>query len=236
MIELLSVIKKYKEVTALDNVSMTVNKGEFFALLGPNGAGKTTIIRILLDFTRPTSGITRINGIPTGSPEARKGIGYLPENIKVPLFLTGRKYLERQAALVNLHGKNAAREIDRVLETTGMKDRQKSSCSSFSKGMLQRLGLAAALLNNPSLLILDEPTNGLDPLGIREFRLILDGLREQGITLLLNSHILSEVEHLCTTAAIMKKGQILVKDSIQNLLKDGQTLENVFVRYVGSSQ
>jgi ABC-2 type transport system ATP-binding protein len=235
MVQLDAVVKRYHEITALDNVTLNINQGEYFALLGPNGAGKTTIIRILLDFTRSTSGSARIGGIPSTSFSARNSIGYLPENIKVPSFLTGKKFLERQARLYNLNGRDAGLAVGRVLEIVGMQDRQKSQCASYSKGMLQRIGLAAALLNSPKLLILDEPTNGLDPLGIREFRIILENLKAQGTTLLLNSHILSEVEQLCNSAAIMNKGRILVKDSISELVKEGESLEDVFVKYVGTS-
>lgn len=216
----------------LDNVSFEVSAGDFFALLGPNGAGKTTIIRILLDFTRADSGEALIKGISSRSPAARKGIGYLPENINLPAYLSGREYLRRHALLCGQSGKEAEIAIDRALETVGMKSRQRSRCGTYSKGMIQRVGLAASLIASPKLLILDEPTNGLDPIGIREFRMILENLKGQGITLFLNSHILSEVERICDTAAIMNKGCLLVKDEISNLLHEGESLEDVFIRLI----
>ena len=233
MIELQSLSKRYGAIVALDTISLRVEKGEYVALLGPNGAGKTTIIRVLLNFTTPDSGSALLRGVPVSNPECRKKVGYLPENLKIPSFLTGREFLRRHAQLCDLKGKEQDLSIERVLELVGMKDRQKHRAGTYSKGMLQRIGLAAALLCSPELLILDEPTNGLDPIGIREFRTILERLKIEGITLLLNSHILSEVERLCTSAAIMSKGKIVAKDTVTNLLREGETLEDVFVRLVG---
>lgn len=232
MIQLRSVKKRYRALTVLDNVSFEISAGDYFALLGPNGAGKTTLIRILLDFTRADSGEALIRGVSSRLPSARKGIGYLPENLNLPAYLSGREYLRRHARLSGLSGKEAEMAIDRVLETVGMKSRQKSRCGTYSKGMMQRMGLAASLIALPQILILDEPTNGLDPIGIREFRMILEGLRGQGITLFLNSHILSEVERICDSAAVMDKGSLLIKDEISNLLHEGETLEDVFIRLV----
>jgi ABC-2 type transport system ATP-binding protein len=232
LIQLRSVKKRYRALTVLDNVSFEISAGDYFALLGPNGAGKTTLIRILLDFTRADSGEALIRGVSSRLPSARKGIGYLPENLNLPAYLSGREYLRRHARLSGLSGKEAEMAIDRVLETVGMKSRQKSRCGTYSKGMMQRMGLAASLIASPQILILDEPTNGLDPIGIREFRMILEGLRGRGITLFLNSHILSEVERICDSAAVMDKGSLLIKDEISNLLHEGETLEDVFIRLV----
>ena len=230
MIQLNNVIKHYGNTTALNGVSLSISQGEFFALLGPNGAGKTTIIRILLDFTRADSGSSMIRGISSTSPLSRQNLGYLPENLRIPLYLTGREYLNRQASLCNITGKDAGMAIDRVLETVGMKGREKNRAGTYSKGMLQRIGLGAAMLSSPQVLILDEPTTGLDPIGIRDFRNILENLKGNGITLLLNSHILSEVERLCTTAAIMNTGKIIIKDTIASLIGDGESLEDLFIR------
>ncbi len=234
IIELQSIVKRYASVTALNNVSLTIEDGEFFALLGPNGAGKTSIIRILLDFSRPTSGRAFVDGIPVSESYARTKIGYLPENLHIPSFLSGKDFLKRNALLCKLDGKERDIAIDRVLDIVGMKDRAGDRTGTYSKGMYQRIGLSAALLCSPKILILDEPTNGLDPIGIREFRTILERLKIDKVTLLLNSHILSEVERICTTAAIMNKGKILVKDQISNLIKDGESLEDVFIRVVKS--
>ena len=233
MITFSGVVKRYGTATALNEVSFTVAPGEFFALLGPNGAGKTTIIRILLDFTRPDSGTVQVNGVPSTDPSARSVIGYLPENMRLPTYLSGYHFLKRQAALCGLDGKNADREVEKKIELVGMNEKARQSSGTYSKGMLQRIGLAGALLGSPKLLVLDEPTTGLDPVGIREFRQILERVKMDGVTVLLNSHILSEVEKLCSSAAILKQGTIVVRDTIANLTGDGKTLEDVFIGHVG---
>jgi len=232
VISLNSVTKKFKSIIAVDNVSYTVAKGECFALLGPNGAGKTTIVRMLMGFSRPTIGTLEIDGISTQRPEARNGVGYLAENHRIPSFLSGWEYLLRQAQLTGFGGKTAASEIEMLLEKVDMSRDKKQKADTYSKGMTQRIGLAAALMGKPKLLILDEPASGLDPIGIRDFRNILELLKNEGITIVLNSHFLSEVERICDTAAIMNRGAILVKDAIHSIVKQGETLEDVFVRLV----
>lgn len=234
MIELRSVSKSYGAVRALDNVSLTVEEGEYFALLGPNGAGKTTLIRILLDFTRPDSGSAWISGRPSTDFSVREKIGYLPENMQLPPWLSGKAFLKRQAELYGLSGKELSSAVDRCIELTGMTQAASMRSATYSKGMMQRIGLAAALLCSPRLLILDEPTTGLDPVGIREFRRILERMKPDRVTVLLNSHILSEVEKLCSSAAILNRGTIAVRDSIAALAGENETLEDVFVTYVGS--
>lgn len=231
MIALNSVIKKFGTVTAVDNITYRIEKGEYFALLGPNGAGKTTVVRMLLDFIKPTSGSITIDGIPVSDPEARKRVGYLAEHHMIPSYLSGLEYLRRHASLIGLAGKDALMEVDRLLEVVSMKGREKEKSAAYSKGMKQRIGLAAALLGQPKLLILDEPVTGLDPIGIRDVRNILEGLRDDGVTVFLNSHFLSEVEKTCRTLAIMNNGKILVKDSIRSIIEDDETLEDVFIKY-----
>jgi ABC-2 type transport system ATP-binding protein len=232
MITLDSVTKIFGTFTAVDNISYTIEDGDHFALLGPNGAGKTTIVRMLLDFIKPTSGKISINGVPVSDPESRKQVGYLAEQHLIPPYLSGFRYLMRHASLIGLSGKNAVLEVDRVLEMVAMKGDEKQKSVTYSKGMKQRIGIAAAILGHPKLLILDEPVAGLDPIGIREVRKILENLYDKGITVILNSHLLSEVEKTCKTAAIMHKGKILVRDSINAIVKDGETLEDVFIKYI----
>lgn len=232
MITLDSVTKIFGSFTAVDNISYTIEDGDHFALLGPNGAGKTTIVRMLLDFIKPTSGKISINGVPVSDPESRKQVGYLAEQHLIPPYLSGFRYLMRHASLIGLSGKNAVLEVDRVLEMVAMKGDEKQKSVTYSKGMKQRIGIAAAILGHPKLLILDEPVAGLDPIGIREVRKILENLYDKGITVILNSHLLSEVEKTCKTAAIMHKGKILVMDSINSIVKDGETLEDVFIKYI----
>jgi len=232
MIELSAVTKLYGSLAAVDNVSFTVGAGEYFALLGPNGAGKTTIVKMLLDFTRPTVGHLSVNGIPSTEARCRNAIGYLAENSRIPAHLSGWQYLQRSAELLNLGASEAQDQCRRIIEQIGMQGREHEKAAVYSKGMVQRFGLGAALIANPKLLILDEPTSGLDPIGIREIRLLLESLKSQGLTILLNSHLLSEVEKICDNAAIINRGKLIVKDSISSLVKDGETLEDVFVRLV----
>jgi len=235
MIKLDSVTKKFGAFTAVDAVSYTIQKGESFALLGPNGAGKTTIVRMLLDFIKPTSGSITLNGLAAADPASRNHIGYVAEHHTLPPYLSGLEYLSRHAALMGLAGGDAEREIHRVLEMVSMNGREREKSEAYSKGMKQRMGLGAALLGQPKIVILDEPTAGLDPVGIRDVRKILETLHGQGVTVILNSHLLSEVEKTCDTAAILYKGKVLVKDTITSIVKDNETLEDVFFRYIENS-
>jgi ABC-2 type transport system ATP-binding protein len=232
MIELHEVTKQYGSLTAVDRISFSVEKGEYFALLGPNGAGKTTIVKMLLDFTRPTAGTLSVDGISSEEPAGRTAVGYLAENPRIPPNLTGWQYLQRCAELLGVQQSEAMNQGEKIVELFGMKGREHTKVNTYSKGMIQRFGLGAALMGNPKLLILDEPTSGLDPIGIREIRQLLESLKQQGMTILLNSHFLSEVEKICDTAAIINSGKLLLKDSISSIIKDGETLEEVFVRLV----
>ena len=232
MIELNTVTKQYGSLAAVDNVSFSVKTGEYFALLGPNGAGKTTIVKMLLDFTRPTLGSLSVNGLPSAHAASRTAIGYLAENHHIPPYLTGWQYLQRCSDLLGISRSEATDQCRRIIELIGMQGREHTKVGTYSKGMIQRFGLGAALLGNPKLLILDEPTSGLDPIGIRETRLLLESFKIQGMTIFLNSHLLSEVEKICDTAAIINNGRLLVKDTISAIVKDGDTLEDVFVRLV----
>ena len=232
MIELKNVTKCYESLTAVDDVSFSVKTGEYFALLGPNGAGKTTIVKMLLDFTRPTSGSLSLCGIPSTLAECRQSIGYLAENHHISPSLSGWHYLLRCAELLNINRSDATDQCRCIVELIGMQGRENSKVGTYSKGMVQRFGIGAALLGDPNLLILDEPTSGLDPIGIREIRLLLESLKGQGMTIFLNSHLLSEVEKICDSVAIINRGKLLVKDTISSIVKDGETLEDVFVGLV----
>jgi ABC-2 type transport system ATP-binding protein len=232
MIELNTVTKRYGSLAAVDNVSFSVKTGEYFALLGPNGAGKTTIVKMLLDFTRPTSGSLSLNGLPSTHAACRTAVGYLAENLHIPPYLSGWQYLERCAELLDISRSDAVDQCRRIVELIGMQGSEHTKVNTYSKGMIQRFGLGAVLIGNPKLLILDEPTAGLDPIGIRETRQLLESLKHQGMTIFLNSHLLSEVEKICDTAGIMNRGKLLVKDAISAIVKDGDTLEDVFVRLV----
>jgi ABC-2 type transport system ATP-binding protein len=233
MISLANVTKKYGFATAVDRVSLTIEEGEFCALLGPNGAGKTTCMKMLLDFVRPTSGSITLGGQPASNPCSRSAMGYLAETCTIPGHLSARKYLRRHAALCGLAGASAHKRIDEMLELTGMKAHERSPARTCSKGMVQRIGLAAALLHVPRILLLDEPASGLDPIGMLEVRLILEKCRERKVTMLLSSHLLSEVEKLCSTAAILNRGKLVLKEPMDSLLSKGDTLEDIFMKAVG---
>jgi ABC-2 type transport system ATP-binding protein len=237
MISFTSVTKHYgaKNTPAVDDVSFSVNTGEFFALLGPNGAGKTTLVKMLLDFVRPTHGAIAVDGVVTRNPLSRCGVGYLPENIRIPPHLSGRRYLKRHAELSGMRPDEATAKINDVLETVGMKGKETAAAKTYSKGMLQRIGLAAALLTGPKLLVLDEPVSGLDPVGIRDVRRIMETVKQKGATILLNSHLLSEVEKTCDAAAIINKGKIALAGRLADIVRDDETLEDVFMRVVGES-
>ncbi len=212
-------IIKRSDVKALLDVSVTVNSGEIFGLLGPNGAGKTTFVKILLSIVSPSSGSATILQEPLGSLKIREKSGYLPENHRYPSFLTG---LETLLMFGRIHGRDARLLKDKaqsLLVQVGLKDWAHVKIKKYSKGMLQRLGLAQALLNDPEILFLDEPTDGVDPVGRKEIRDVLRELRNHGTTIFLNSHILSEVELISDRVAILNKGQVLKVGTVDSITR-----------------
>ena len=197
-----------KRFQALNDVSFQVNQGEIFGLLGPNGAGKTTFIKILLGIIRKSAGSAELLGLGAGSRAARRLVGYLPEHLRIPPHLTGFSALECYGNLSNVPTAEIRKAQDRVIEMVGLTGRAKDRCRKYSKGMLQKLGLAQALLHNPKLLILDEPTDGLDPRARADVRNIIRNLKNEGVTIFLNSHILQEVEMVCDRVAILNQGAL----------------------------
>jgi ABC-2 type transport system ATP-binding protein len=204
-------------VQALDGVSLTVPKGAIFGLLGPNGAGKTTLVKILLGLVHPTGGTARLFGAPAQQPAARERIGFLPENHRFPGFLTAAQTLQVYGRLADVPGTPRNERISNLLRRVGLAERRDTKVSTFSKGMLQRLGLAQALLNDPDLLFLDEPTSGVDPVGRRAIRDLALELRDGGTTIFLNSHLLSEVEKVCSQIAILRDGALVREGTIEEL-------------------
>jgi ABC-2 type transport system ATP-binding protein len=231
-LELTGVSKHYGELRALRGVDLAVPEGSALGLLGPNGAGKTTALRLLLGFTRPSTGAVRLRGLAPSDASSRLGVGYLPERLSLPADATLRGYLRLHAALAGLARSEAEREIDEVLSLTGVAERARQKLGSLSKGLAQRVGFAQALLGRPDLLILDEPTSGLDPIGVRDARDWILRARERGCTVLVSSHILSEIERTCDSVAILHKGRIAAAGPIEGLLRPGETLEDAFVRLV----
>jgi ABC-2 type transport system ATP-binding protein len=202
---------------ALKDVTFQVNQGEIFGLLGPNGAGKTTFIKILLGIIRKTSGQASLLGQPAGSIAGRQLVGYLPEHLRMAAHLTGYQALECYGNLSNVPTSVVRRKQDRLLELVGLAGRANDRCRKYSKGMLQRLGLAQALLHEPKLLILDEPTDGLDPQARAEMRQIIRRLKEEGVTIFLNSHLLQEVEMICDRVAILDRGSLRYSGSVSEI-------------------
>lgn len=196
-------------LTALDKVTFDVRRGEIFGLLGPNGAGKTTLIKILLGSLKTTGGGASIFGENIAAWRSREKVGYLPENHRFPQYMTGYQTLRCFGGMAGLSGSDIKAKADPLLDLVGMKQWRDTKIRKYSKGMMQRLGLAQAMLNDPELIFLDEPTDGVDPIGRREIRDILKNLKKQGKTVFLNSHLLAEVETTCDRVAILDKGRLL---------------------------
>jgi ABC-2 type transport system ATP-binding protein len=225
VIETSNLTKVYGIKRACFNISFTVKKGEIFGLLGPNGAGKSTVIKMLTGLLFPTSGGALLLGKPMGDIAIREKIGYLPENFKYQDWMTGKDLLSFHASLYKIDRKRAVFRSDELLEMVKLKGQEDYRIGTYSKGMQQRLGLASALLADPDLLFLDEPTSALDPLGRKEVRDIILDLKRRGKSILLNSHLLSEVETVCDSVAIINQGKIIAAGSLDELLGDEYTLE-----------
>lgn len=206
-----------KKVLALSGFNLTIEQGTIFGLLGPNGAGKTTLVKILLSITFPTSGQAFVMDHPLDDFNIKKRIGYLPENHRYPHYLTGGEVLKFFGKLSGLDGLTLDKKIDELLELMKLSKWKKSKVKTYSKGMMQRLGLAQALINDPDLIFLDEPTDGVDPIGRKEIRDILLELKSKSKTIFLNSHLLSEVELITDRVAILNKGQLLREGTVQEL-------------------
>ena len=222
-IETTGLVKVYRsrwtrhEVRAVDGISLRVPRGTIFGLLGPNGAGKTTFVKLLLSAVHPTEGNALIFGRNANDPEARRPIGYLPENHRFPTYFTGAGMLDFYAALSGLDSPSRKKLIPEMLELVGLKDWGNVRLGKYSKGMLQRVGLAQALIHSPSMLILDEPTDGVDPVGRRHMREILTRFEEKGVTIFINSHLLVEVELFCREVAILDKGKVALSGNLHDL-------------------
>ena len=214
-LEVRGLVKRYGDLTAVDGVDLTVNSGDVFGYLGPNGAGKTTSLRMMLGLIRPTAGEVRLFGRdPQLGAAALEGVAGFVEAPRFYPYLTGRKNLELLAAL---DGDGAAGRIDEVLDVVELRDRAGDRVGGYSHGMGQRLGIAAALLRRPRLLLLDEPATGLDPAGMRDMRLLIRRLAGQGMTVLLSSHLLAEVEEVCNRVAIIRRGRVVYEGSLADL-------------------
>ena len=211
--------KRYGALQALAGLNMTIPRGAIFGFLGPNGAGKTTSVKLLLGLARPTSGSAEILGQPIGERASRRRVGYLPELFRYQPWLTAREVLLLHCELAGVDRAAWSREIEDALAVVGLQDRGSSRVGTFSKGMQQRLGLGVALLGDPELVLLDEPTSALDPVGRHDVREIIRGLRDRGVTVFLNSHLLSEVEQVCDRVAVVDRGKVIAEGTLDELLR-----------------
>ncbi len=222
--------KIYGDKVAVRGLTLQVREGEAFGFLGPNGAGKTTSLKMLLGLVKPTSGRASLFGTPIGDPFLRSKIGFLPEHFRFHEWLTGKEFLGLHGRLYGMQHQLLQSRTSELLELVGLSGSSNKQLRTYSKGMLQRIGLAQALLNEPRLVFLDEPTSGLDPAGRRLVRDIIRKLRNQGTTVFLNSHLLSEVEITCDRVAFMKHGEVLRVDDLKKLAS-GET--TVLIRATG---
>jgi len=222
-----------KKVHAVRGISFDVGEGEIVGLVGPNGSGKTSTIKVLLGLVAPANGAAKILGKVSSEPSARKDVGFLPENPYVYPYLTPREFVDLCARLSGVSSAEREKRTNEVLDRTGIAYAADRPVRSLSKGMLQRTGLAAALVADPKLLVLDEPMSGLDPLGRREVRDLIHEERRRGRTVLFSSHVLSDVEALCDRVVILRKGEVVVRGSIDELVRRDAKLAELTLRRVG---
>jgi ABC-2 type transport system ATP-binding protein len=243
IIETKNLSKRYGRIEALRGVSLRVEKGEIFGLLGQNGAGKTTMVKILLGITNATDGEAFLLDQPAGTTQVRYRVGYLPEDHRFPDYHTGYSLLDFYGALLGVPRQDRQKKIPEALDMVGLRSRMHYKIRTYSKGMKQRVGIAQALMHEPDLIFMDEPTDGVDPIGRREIRKILQRLREEGKTIFLNSHLLGEVELICDRVAILARGELIREGDIETLthqqgvfvlgLAPGQTLPQVELQKQG---
>jgi ABC-2 type transport system ATP-binding protein len=236
-------VKTYGSVEALKGVSLNVAPGEIFGLLGPNGAGKSTLIKILLGIVKKTEGDAELLGQPAGPAEVRKRVGYLPEDHQFPGYHTGYSLLDFYGQLYGMSSSARKQKIPIVLEIVGIAKRMHSKIRTYSKGMKQRLGIASAILHEPEVIFLDEPTDGVDPVGRREIRDLMEKLKSEGKTIFVNSHLLAEMQMVCDRVAILQRGEVVRAGTMGELtrqegsyvigLAEGQSFPSADVERLG---
>jgi ABC-2 type transport system ATP-binding protein len=225
-LDLRGVAKTYRgKVHALRGIDMHVGKGEIFGLLGPNGAGKSTLVKILMTVISPTACAGHMLGEPVGNKATLSRVGYLPEHHRFPDYLTGGQVLDFFASMANVPRAERRRRAPELLELVGMREWANKKVKGYSKGMRQRIGIAQALMNDPDLVLLDEPTDGVDPVGRRDIRNILVEMKQRGKTVLINSHLLSELEMVCDRVAILVQGVVASQGTIESLTKGQERYE-----------
>jgi ABC-2 type transport system ATP-binding protein len=207
-----------QSVVAVSNLNLRIQPGEVYGLLGPNGSGKSTTLKIILGLVSPTRGCTQIFGEDSRRVQSRQAVGFLPENPYFQKFLTGEETLRFAGRLCGLGGAQLNKRIDELLELVGLNKARKRRLGTYSKGMLQRIGLAQALINHPRLVVLDEPTAGVDPAGSREIRDLIVDLKRRGITVLLSSHLLAQAQEICDRVGILAEGALVREGHLQELI------------------
>ncbi len=226
VIDLHDVAKTYRgKVHALRGIEMQVHRGEIFGLLGPNGAGKSTLVKIMMTVVRPTRAKGTLLGETIGNKPTLAKVGYLPEHHVLPKYLTGRQILEFYAALAKVPRRLRKKRATDLIGIVGLADWSKKKVSTYSKGMLQRLGVAQAMMNDPDLIVLDEPTDGVDPVGRRDIRDILVQLKDRKKTVFINSHLLSELEMVCDRVGILVQGRVAQQGTLDDLTADSRRYE-----------
>jgi ABC-2 type transport system ATP-binding protein len=218
-----------RRVEAVRGVSFDVRRGEIFGFLGPNGAGKTTTIKMLMGLVAPTAGAMEIFGVPAPSSDVMREVGFLPENPYIYPYLSPREFVTLCGRLSGLGGRELHARCERVIERVGMTYAIDRAARTLSKGMLQRVAIASALVHEPALLILDEPMSGLDPVGRKEVRDLIVEERQEGRTVFFSSHILSDVEMLCDRVCILRRGQVVVAGALHELLEEGKRRSEVTI-------
>lgn len=225
-IDLHGVKKTFRgKIHALCGIEMQAKKGEIFGLLGPNGAGKSTLVKIMLSVIRPTYAKGSVLGDPVGRKSTLRRVGYLPEKHRFPEYLTGRQVIEFTGAMTGINRRTRKARATELLQLVGMQDWAEKKMGSYSKGMQQRVGIASAMVNTPELIVLDEPTDGVDPLGRRDIRDILLQIKARGSSVFLNSHLLSELEMVCDRVAILVQGEVAAQGTIDELTKESRRYE-----------
>ncbi len=219
VIEVKDLSKNYGGIEALKGISLKVEPGQIYGLLGQNGAGKSTMVKILLGIVRITSGDAYLLGYPAGTTEIRKRVGYLPEDHSFPGYHTGESLLHFYGELYGMSRPDRVKRIAESLDIVGLSKRGKSKIKTYSKGMKQRLGIAQSFFHDPEVIFLDEPTDGVDPVGRKEIRELLQTLKEEGRTIFVNSHLLQEIELMCDRVAIMHKGEIVRTGTVAELTR-----------------
>ena len=219
VLETVDLRKRFGKIEALGGVSLRVKEGEIYGLLGQNGAGKTTLIRTLLGIISGWEGTANLLGQPAGTAHVRTRVGYLPEDHRFPDYHTGYSLLDFYGQLLGVPGHVRKKRIHEMLDLVGIADRMHHKIRTFSKGMKQRLGIAQALMHEPEVIFLDEPTDGVDPVGRRDIREMLLKLKARGCTVFINSHLLSEVEMICDRVAILRKGKLIREGDVASLTR-----------------